>query len=79
MDMNVFLLIAVSSLCAIIPLTKGALKHHKMSQFISYGIGGVVVLSGLIGTFFTSDLIFLGTISILGMVAYTWIGNFLKN
>ncbi|MCK8522800.1 tetratricopeptide repeat protein [Aquimarina sp. D1M17] len=76
---DVFLLISVSALCAIIPLAKGALKEDKYSKIISFAIGAIIICAGLIGPFFTTDLMFLGTVSLLGLVAYTWIGNFLKN
>ncbi|GAA4106459.1 hypothetical protein GCM10022393_00870 [Aquimarina addita] len=76
---EVFLLIVVSALCAIIPLTQGVLIEKKSSKLISLGIGGVILLAGLIGPLFHEDLYFLGMISIIGLVAYTWIGNFLKN
>ncbi|WP_438422582.1 tetratricopeptide repeat protein [Aquimarina macrocephali] len=79
LDLDIFLLTAVSSLCSIIPLSKGALKLDKLSRIVSYVIGATVFLAGIIGPFFYTDLVFLGTISILGMVAYTWVGNFLKD
>ncbi|MEW7291360.1 tetratricopeptide repeat protein [Aquimarina sp. 2304DJ70-9] len=78
-DLDVYLLIAISSICAIIPLTKGSLYQNRMSRLISFGIGSVVLLAGVLGPFLNSDLVFLGTISVIGMVAYTWIGNLLKN
>ncbi|WP_109438141.1 tetratricopeptide repeat protein [Aquimarina sp. AU119] len=76
---NLFLLSAISFLCSIIPLTKGALYQNKISRLLSFVIGSVIILAGLIGPLFISDLVFLGTISVLGMVGYTWVGNFLKS
>lgn len=78
-DLDVLLLVSVSSLCAIIPLSYGAIKVNKISRLISIGIGVVILCFGIIGPFFKEDITFLGVASILGLVAYTWLGNFLKD
>lgn len=79
LGLDVFMLIAVSSLCSIIPLTKAALTDHTTSKMVSFGIGGIVLGAGLVGPLFYDDLFILGMISLIGLVAYTWIGNFLKD
>lgn len=75
---NVFLLMSIASLCAVIPLSKGALIEDTISKWVSFGFGSVILGAGFIGSLLTSDLMLLGGISFVGLILYTWIGNVLK-
>lgn len=76
---NVFLLLSLTFLAAILPLTRGFSSEKQNPRLINIVYGSLMILIVIIGTLMGIPFETLGlTIGIM-FVAYTWLGNFISS
>ncbi len=72
------LTMAITFICAIVPLPRAFLLDSKKSKNLAIAYGLLMLSVGLIGPFFTE--MFNAQIAVfIMMVAYTWLGNFIED
>lgn len=72
-------LISISCIAAILPLSRSPLNSNKNSQIISYSYGSIIILVAVVGSIISYDYGTLLLIIAIMFVAYTWLGNLIFN
>ncbi|WP_298424243.1 tetratricopeptide repeat protein [uncultured Kordia sp.] len=73
-----FMLWGFTFLCALLPLPGSFLRAKKRTRMFGLFYGVAMISVGLLGIFFTADVMLLGGIVLGMMVVYTWLFNFLS-
>ena len=72
---NYLILIGLTCLGAILPLTRGPLSYKEQSKTISYLYGGSMLAIAIIGSIIQYNFGTLTTVVIIMFIAYTWLSN----
>jgi len=73
-----FMLWGFTFFCALLPLPGSFLKESKNARMIGLFYGIAMLCVGLLGIFFTNDIMLNGGIVLGMMVVYTWASNFIS-
>ncbi len=73
-----FMLWGFTFFCALLPLPGSFLKEKKNARMIGLFYGIAMICVGLLGVFFTNDIMLNGGIVLGMMVVYTWASNFIS-
>ncbi|WP_215907155.1 tetratricopeptide repeat protein [Kordia aestuariivivens] len=75
---ELFMLWGFTFFCALLPLPGSFLKEKKNARMIGLFYGIAMICVGLLGVFFTDDIMLNGGIVLGMMVVYTWVSNFIS-
>lgn len=78
LDNEYLLLIGFSFLCALLPLPRAFLIATKNKKYFHFVVGAVMIGTAFIGIFFTEDILILGAIVFILLIAFTWLDNLFK-
>ncbi|MGB5942262.1 MAG: tetratricopeptide repeat protein [Leeuwenhoekiella sp.] len=70
-----FMLIAIASVCAILPLPRAFLAEKKKSRIIGWSYGALILAVGFFGILVYPQFDTIVLSLVLMMMAYTWFGN----
>jgi len=77
-NIDYLLLLAVTFLCALLPLPRAFLQPTAKSRNFGLVYGGAMLLVGVAGGFLVPNLYTVGTFVFLMFIAFTWISNLVK-
>lgn len=72
-----FLLVGFTLICTLIPIPRSFLIDSKKKKILHYFIGISMLLTAFLGNLFTDDLMILGAIVLILLIAFTWLDNFI--
>jgi tetratricopeptide (TPR) repeat protein len=72
-----FLLVSFSLICSLIPIPRSFLIDSKKKKVLHLGVGISMLAVAFFGNLFTDDLMFLGSIVLILLIAFTWLDNFI--
>lgn len=73
-----FLLLGFAFLCSLVPLPRAFLIITKNKKLFHFGVGIAMLATAFLGVFFTDDLMLLGSIVLILLIAFTWLDNIIK-
>ena len=77
LKIDVFIMLSIASLAAILPLTRGALSVTKKAQYINYIYGAIILAIAIIAPIISIPFSTTMTAILILFIAYTWIGSFI--
>lgn len=72
---NYFVIISLTFLATILPLTRGALIEKNRSRTINFAYGTIMILIAIFGTIMSYPIASIGTIIGFMFIGYTWLGS----
>lgn len=72
---NYFIMLSLTCLAAILPLTRGVLAQTEKSKLINLAYGAIMLLSAIIMTLIGSPITTIGITVGIMFIAYTWFSN----
>jgi tetratricopeptide (TPR) repeat protein len=75
---ELFMLWGFTFFCALLPLPGSFLREKKNARMIGLLYGIAMIFVGLLGVFFTDDIMLNGAVVLGMMVVYTWVSNFIS-
>lgn len=72
---NYFIMLSLTCLAVILPLTRGVLADTEKSKIINLAYGGIMLLSAIIMTLIGSPITTIGITVGVMFIAYTWFSN----
>ena len=73
-----FLLIGFSLLCTLLPVPRSFLVVSKNKKYFHLVVGAAMLCTAFLGMFFTNDILVLGGIVLILLIAFTWLDNIIK-
>ncbi|WP_397447201.1 tetratricopeptide repeat protein [Polaribacter sp. R77954] len=78
LDNQYFLLLGFAFLCSLVPYPRAFLITSKNKKLFHFGVGIAMLASAFLGLLFTDDLMLLGSIVLILLIAFTWLDNIIK-